>query len=258
MPSGPERRHFAGAPAGARFARRQGTGSYSMIRSFFASAGAILLLASAASAEPEPGSRIDTNRGSVGGIDNENAETAIRVMNTFGRCVARNRSRRAEEILALPLYSREQGALTRRVIGGEDGCMGAGDRQLSFSPPLLVGAMAEWFVLQRHDSRDLGDISRISDERLGEVGLTPRTGYEDFAICVVRRDAAAVRELIRTRPASDDERGVVSRLSPHLGPCLPEGGSFTFNRPSLRGILAAGLYRVLSVMEASPQAQASR
>ena len=135
------------------------------------SAALCLLAGAAANAEPELGSRIDTNRGAVDDIPDLERDTVLRVMNTFGRCVARNRTRFAEDILAMPLYTRSQAAQIRRVLGGADACLGAGNRSLGFQSILLVGAMAEWFIVERYARRDLADVARLTDERLIELGL---------------------------------------------------------------------------------------
>lgn len=207
----------------------------------FANLGAIV------HADPEPGSLIDRDVGSVGAINGQGVDVTRRVINTYGRCVARNRSRLAETILALPLRSDEQEATVRRVLGGEDGCLGTGDRTLRLAPPLVVGAMAEWFVADRYDAFDLPSLSRISDERFAEIGLAPRNAYEDFALCVVHRAPLAVRALVETEPAGSGEETAFARLTPHLGPCLPQAQTLAFNRATLRAYLAVGLYRALSV-----------
>lgn len=215
--------------------------------------------ASSAQAEPEPGTRIDMHRGAVRPVDREDSATARRVMNTFGRCVARNRQRQAQTILGLPLRSDEQLAAVRAAIGGEDGCMGYGGGELRFSPQLLVGAMAEFFVAERLPRRDLGTVAGMTDERLAEMGLTPRTVYEDIAICVAARDPSGVMSLARSEPESEQESGAIARLMPHLGPCFPEDQTVSLNRSGLRSLVSVGLYRLLAASpDPVPAAQPER
>lgn len=189
-------------------------------------------------AEPELGSRIDTNRGAVGEVEDEDVRAARRVMIAYGRCVARNRMRLAQAILAEPIFGEQQYALIRRRFGGSDGCMGSSGAELRFSPMLLVGAMAEWFILERYEEADLGAVAALDDARVREVGLTPRSGYEDVALCVVRHDPVAARDLVRSRPAGDAERAAIARLVPHLGTCLPAGQEYRFNRGAVRALVA--------------------
>jgi len=207
----------------------------------------LVLGTSGPSPAQDTGTRIDRFRGAVSAIESEDARTARRVMITFGRCVARNRGRMAEAILAQPLFSDEQGGLARRSVGGEDGCLGY-EGELRFSPTLLVGAMAEHFVLTRHRNDDLGPVAAIADAGLAELGLEPRSVHEDVALCIVRRDPAAARALLESRPASDREGEAVGRLVPSLGPCLPAGNEYRLNHAAVRSLAAVGLYRILTAI----------
>ena len=79
---------------------------------------AAAMLASAASAEPPAGSRIDPAPGSVRRQEVEDDGAALRVMHAYALCVARSRPAWAEEMIALPLMSPEQYAAIRRGQGG--------------------------------------------------------------------------------------------------------------------------------------------
>jgi hypothetical protein len=202
---------------------------------------ALAASASPALAEPETGSLIDRNRDSVGSVRSEASDAARQVMNAFGRCVARNRSERVTAILDMPLYSQDQGKALQSLMDREGACLG--DDVSSFRSDALgiVGAMAEWFVLNRYAGVGLGRIVQIAPPEPGEA----TTVHELIATCIARSQPAAAFALIRTRPASDDEQTALARLVPHFAPCLPKGQN-RFSRSSLRAIVAAGLYRVLS------------
>jgi hypothetical protein len=64
-----------------------------------------------------------------------------------------------------------------------------------------------------------------------------------FADCVVKRDAAAARDVVLSAIGSEAQVGAYQRLTPHLGPCLVEGAQVRFTRGVLEGALAEVLYR---------------
>lgn len=209
---------------------------------------ALLVSVAPAFAQLPTGSRINPTPGAVGQIEDSDPATAIRVMNSYGRCVARNRPDFAATVLSFPVRSPEQWRAVYHGIGGGDRCLGDNDVTMTVRAPLLAGAMAEWLILSRHRDADLAGISAMPEERMAEIGLAPRTAYEDVALCVARLDPSGIRALIDTDPASPQERAILRRIVPSLGSCLPEGQAFTFGPPSLRGLLAVGLYRVLSTV----------
>jgi hypothetical protein len=216
---------------------------------------ALLGSAAPAVAQPEIGSLIDRHRGSVGTVRSEGREAARQVINTYGRCVARNRSQRAEAVLALPLLSEEQTREIDRFIGGEDRCLGNDLTQARFDFLTVLGAMAEWFVIERHGDVGLARAAGLAPgEAAGEQ--LARSGWESIATCIARGDPAAAFALVQSVPASDAERAAIAQLMPQLAPCLPRGQN-SFNRSSLRAIVAAGLYRVLVVASAEPAATAT-
>jgi hypothetical protein len=214
----------------------------------------ICLVAGLASAGPRTGSRIDSAPGSVESVESEDSDTALRVTNTFARCVARQHGRAAEAVVAMSYLSPDQSRAASRLVGGQEDCMGSSGASLSLKPPLLVGGMAEQFVLQRYRNADLAPLTGMTDEAQAAAGLVARNNAEDLSLCVIRRDPAAARALIETVPASKEEAAQIQRLLPHLGPCVPAGQSLTLNKPALRALFATGLYRALSLLAARPPA----
>lgn len=194
--------------------------------------------------QPPPDSRIDPTPGAVGTIDRSDAVTAARVMNVYGRCVARNNERRARQVLAMPLRSDAQHQAIGRIAGGD--CLGANDATIRFGPSLLVGAMAEFFLVERLRGVDLASIKGLTDRQIAERGLTPRTAHEDVATCLAAREPEAGMTLVRAQAGSREERSAFRPIVAALGPCTPAGGTHMFNHESLRAIVAAGLYRLLA------------
>ena len=215
----------------------------------------LLTVPAIAFAQPETGSLIDRNRGSVGTVRSEGREAARQVINTYGRCVARNRTQRAAQVLDMPLMDEAQNRELSRFIGGEDRCLGNDLMQARFDHLTVLGAMAEHFVVSRYSNTALSSVARLSQAE-DSAGQLARSGWESIATCVARGDPAAAYALVQSQPTSDDERAAMTRLMPQFAPCLPRGDN-SFNRSSLRAIVAAGLYRVLTVASAAPTNPAS-
>lgn len=195
----------------------------------------------------EEATRIE--RGAVGLIERDDQRTARRVANAYGRCLARNRMRLVETLLAFPPGAREQQRRLLHVSQVTEHCLGSNAVELRIPPMLMVAAMAEWFLLERHRDVDVAAFAGISDEALAAMGAEPRTGHEDIALCVVRADPFAAHAVIAAEPAAVAEEAAVARLAPHLGPCLPAGEEYEFNPGSIRLLAAIGLYRLVSARQ---------
>lgn len=197
-------------------------------------------------AQPPIGSLIDRNRGAVGSVQGESTAAARQVMNTYGRCVARNRRQRVESLLAMPLLSDEQNRAVRSFLQGEDACLGNEIETIRFDYLIVLGAMSEWFILNNYADVGISRIAQLTDAQAAESGLLTRSLYESIATCVARSDPAAAYALVQATPASEQERAAIARIVPLLAPCLPRGEN-SFSRSSLRATVAVGLYRVLMV-----------
>jgi hypothetical protein len=220
----------------------------------FVTAGA--LLASVADAQPpaSPGSLHDPSPDSqlpYAVQRGESADAARRVMRIYAGCVARARRRWAEAALALPLFDTGQTDYVVQGIGREDACMGDSGLRLRFQAPALIGGMAEELIATRFSSARTDPISALTDADLERTGLAPRNGNELFALCVVRRAPALVRDFVLTQPLSAQERAAARQLAPNLGPCLDQGQSLPFAVPTLRALLAPVLYRSFATLAPS-------
>jgi hypothetical protein len=210
-------------------------------------AAALLAVAQsgAASAKPETGTRFDRAPGAVPEIDPTKDGAAAKATNLFSRCIANQRQRAAVRLLDLPLGGKEQTAGIEDLIGGQEDCI-YGNLRLRFQPAAMIGGMAEGLIALRFKGADVAGLAAITDEQLDAAGVGPRTGAEDFATCIVRRDPAAAKALIDSEVWSDTEASQIQRLKPHLGGCLVAGSSLKLNAFAVRTHVAVGLYRLLS------------
>ena len=214
-----------------------------------------LAVPSAGLADPDLNSRIDRAPLAVKSKQAQGENASILVMHQFARCVADQHQKGAMALLALPYLSDEQSNAVGSLVGGNEDCMGSDGVGLRFKPPAIVGGMAEQLIANRYKNANVIRFAGMTDETLDQLSVKPRNYAEDFAQCVVRRDPQKVTQLIQTRPTSDEEAAIVQQLVPHLGPCLVSGQKISLNKPSVRSILAVGLYRMLA---SAPATQATK
>jgi hypothetical protein len=188
-------------------------------------------------AAPPIGTRIDPAPKAPTGQFRETQADAIRLMNSYSRCVADARPATAEKLLRLPLLSEEQNKAVRRAVGGVDDCMGYFFGELTISSPVfLLAGMAEELYLSRNGKADV--VSLVT----AGAGVAPRNLAEDMALCLVRRNPAASRALIGTDLGSEDEAQSIRNLVPDLGPCTPSGTTLKLDKYAVRTYAAIGLY----------------
>lgn len=75
-----------------------------------------------------------------------------------------------------------------------------------------------------------------------EADLPKARAIGQFADCVVERDPIGADRLIRTMPASDDERKAARTLAPALSHCLIQGQQLTLTAASVRIYAVEGLW----------------
>lgn len=64
-----------------------------------------------------------------------------------------------------------------------------------------------------------------------------------FAQCAVMAAPQQVATMLFSRELGKSEADALVEVTPHLGPCLPEGHQMTITRPLLFGWLAETMYR---------------
>jgi hypothetical protein len=204
----------------------------------------MLLFSIAALATPETDSRID--RAPLAVNDPERTPEARVLTNQFSRCFAAERLKWAREVVALPYAEGEQSKRVHAIMGGMDECLGPSRFDLRLVVPSIIGAMAEQLILKDFKSVDVSGLAKVDDDRLFASQAAPRNLSEDFGMCVARRDPVAVRQLIDAGVATTREAGLLGKLRPHLGPCVPQGLSLRLNPATIRSLSVVGLYRLLS------------
>jgi hypothetical protein len=127
-------------------------------------------------------------------------------------------------------------------------CLGNNQVVLGFASVLLAGGIAEYFLTNRYRLAEINTVGAMSDEAIASAGLVSRNSYEMLSLCVIRRDPAAARAIVDTRPRSPEERAAFQRLVPNVAPCVPANFEMTFSRSALRALIAAGLYRVAAAI----------
>lgn len=191
-------------------------------------------------------------------------DVSIRATLNFAECMTpRNRAYVVRFLEATP-GSRQERQIASRLTDRGAQCLvrvapadlGDGLLMLRMTPRLMRGGFAE--ALFKNDFSSPGtslrqpaqvaafrieDISRASHNDEGETSARVAIILIGIGECVAQGNPALVDRLLRTEPASVEERRAMEPLVPVVGSCFPEGEQFTINRPMLRGFLAEGLYR---------------
>ena len=205
---------------------------------------AALICGAAALAEPETGSRLDRRPMAV--TDSANDPVVPKVVNQFARCVASNRPAWSDQVLAMQFLSSEQLKAVGKEAGGMHICFSTGQYDLQLHSLSVLGGMAEQRIEAKFASQDVSGLSALTDDQLFASAAAPKTTTEDFALCIVRKDPAAVRRLIKSEPTSAAEAQQVKALVPHLGGCLPKGLNIKLNKQTVRAYSAVGLHHLLA------------
>jgi len=207
--------------------------------------------AAAQSAYVPLGSRIPVRfppeyRDGIHDVDPEDPASVGRALQTFARCKTIHHREGARAVTDLPFESDAQHAELNRFFARTDACLGSGASQMAMSSSLIVGSMAEAFVLNDPNLADTSSIGKVSEEGLKEGSYVARSLLEEAATCAVRSAPEPVFELIHSPVNSPEEMEAIQKMVPFLSPCIPEGVETKFNRASIRALLAAGTYTLLA------------
>ncbi|HEX8669826.1 MAG TPA: hypothetical protein VF727_15780 [Allosphingosinicella sp.] len=214
--------------------------------------------AGAASAEPvfnEPPKGSDVWNGQF------DPDEAVRLMNSYARCVAKGRKAKAEAFLALPLDGEEQHKASNKLTANSGDCMPRildGRMEISFQIPLLAGGAAEALILDRYGKSGPLPLAAAGAEGGAAPAPAPRNAMESFGQCVMLQDPQAVRAIVATEPAGKEEAAALRPVRQHLANCIPEGQTLALNKANLRALLAVALYRALSAGTAPLASAAAR
>lgn len=218
------------------------------------------LVPAQAMAGPPIGSRIDRSSGGLDGRFNPRHSTSPRPgLSVYLRCTASLNRSKARNTIDAEYGSREQVDLLNKVqrevewsVNRSQDCFtgfGGSGVEINYSPITAVGSFSEYFILNDFEEDDVADVALMTPEDWKWPGLTPRNGSEMISLCVAQARGDLVVTLIETEPAGDEEMAAIQELVPYLGACLTDGIEVSFDAPSVRAMLAHGLYRSLSQME---------
>lgn len=210
-------------------------------------------------ADPPTGSRIDRSSGGLTGRFNPRLADSPRPgIQAYLYCIASLNRTNATKVIGLPFNSEEQleeaGALTRRYSVGDErvqDCFSSfGSVQLAYHPLSAVGAYSEYLTLKKYDRDDVAAIASLTRDDWQRPELKPRNGGEAVGMCTAQAHGEMVYDLIETEAESADEQALIAKIAAVLSPCISQGAEIAFDAITLRAMLAHGLHRTLSQMEA--------
>ena len=180
------------------------------------------------------------------------SETAARVFWDFAKCSVDRHSVSSRELLDSYTDDKAGWDAANAFAQKHSRCLVPGDK-LTMDDSLFIGALAGAYFFKKYKDKPLPDYSQleplIDEQELkqkADVKTVQRLLFLAFGDCVFRNRSNEVRQLLSTRPASDDERKAFDTITPILGYCLPveEGGQIKFSRISLRSIFGEVAYKV--------------
>lgn len=124
-----------------------------------------------------------------------------------------------------------------------------GTLNLQIPTPVLRGAIAATLYRQQFASKfpsaltKPAGVSSIMPPTESDPKAAQWTSWYAFTQCVTEAAPEDVRQLIMTKPSSDEEAAALSRLNVFMPACVAAGSTVKTDRNSLRFILADSLYR---------------
>lgn len=126
--------------------------------------------------------------------------------------------------------------------------------QWSLPIDIKSGILAEHLL----DPREMGELAPRPLQKSYErswFGLSGRNiVVDEMAACVADTNPIGIRDLVRTRPESSEEKAALTALSSSFGPCLRVGAKLQANRTGLRAALAEALLQRIQQPAPSPVA----
>jgi hypothetical protein len=136
--------------------------------------------------------------------------------------------------------SPEYGKMMKAYARGHGYC--AWNSKIRFSSVIFAGNLAEVILVKDNVTANL---PRALATRPAAAAVIPRSGFENTALCVVRKEPAKAGTLMETAVASQAEDQALRALGDTLIGCVPSGVSLRLNRPGLRALLAIAAYRLV-------------
>ncbi len=203
-----------------------------------------------ANAQPKTGSLIDQSRNKMTGFhDPLRQKTARAAINTIARCKAENNRFRATKTLEFRYLSEDQAKslnkIYKKVDYGEGQCLFNKRIRYGFSTGPVVGAFSEFFLIRKYGQADIDALAGLTELDWQKDFMKPRNANELFGRCVAQSARNEVYALVQTIPDTDPEAAAIKAIVPYLGPCVTDGLEVSFDKTSLRVLLAFGLYRAV-------------
>lgn len=123
---------------------------------------------------------------------------------------------------------------------------GAVESQARFTPMALRNWLSEKsYLTQNKAFVPVPADAAPPPERMyfSRAGVMAGQAYGIFSDCIVRENARAADELIRTKRGSLEERVAAKALVPAMSACLTAGQTLTLNQNIVRGLAAQGLWQ---------------
>ena len=215
-----------------------------------AAIASLAVLPGVATAQSAIGAQADHNKKRMTDFDDlffQNSERAG--INVVSLCMAEKRPVQAMKTLSHDFMSGEQAKSLDRFFKRffyDSSCNLTKQVETDVPSVPVIGGLAEYFLIRKYDSDDMMSLDGMIQTDWQSDLMKARNGNEMFGQCVVRADRAQVFNLVNTIPDTDSERESIQAIVPSLGPCLADGQEASFDKTSLRSILAFSLYRAVS------------
>lgn len=99
----------------------------------------------------------------------------------------------------------------------------------------------EWFARQDIRAKTSEQKALVQDQRQSAQSMV---ALSRFGECVVRQRPAEALALVRTKPATPEEKTAFAAVTPVLANCISEGAKIAMLRDVIRGTVALNLYRL--------------
>ncbi|MET1110684.1 MAG: hypothetical protein ABWX67_04065 [Allosphingosinicella sp.] len=172
----------------------------------------------------------------------------LRTLHVLADCLVDRYERDVRRLLAMDYRASGYDDALRTLNRTGSSCVPFAFGRLRSSRVLVVGALAEQLLPRTLNGSPLAD--RVAAVP-GGPAVVARDEGEYLGLCAVRTMPEEVAALLATRPAGEEERLVIGRLIPRLGPCVRAGAAARVNGAGLRALVALAAYRLAS-MEKPP------
>lgn len=168
----------------------------------------------------------------------------------YAKCVAKAHPQRVNAYLRMAPDSPGIGKASNALSDGE--CLSTGVGQFKIPANLmrwsLYGALygAEFRDAKPGELATLPPLDFVAErDAMAADALQQHVYLRDFGDCVARKQTGVAHDLLLADIYSPKEHETLGALQPFLGDCLyGKGMKLTFNRTSLRGILAEAMYKL--------------